>query len=236
MLDVLHIGNKIEMLPVDKSIDGEERPSYSSQIMDIAEEEILCAMPISEGKLVLFEVGMNLEVYFYSGKSIYFSDCTVVSRGKQGNIYTITIKPNSEPKKFQRREFFRLECRIEVAIKLLGEAEIDYFEKNKKLPLDILAIEDRGIIIDISGGGLRILSRTRYEKNSMLNVRFPILIGEEAKVMDLVGKVVRTLESPNSSDVYDIRVQFKNISKENLEHIVKYIFEQQRLMRKKEMG
>ena len=42
--------------------------------MDIKENCIVCTMPVNKGKLIVLEVGMELEVYFYSVKNVYKAD------------------------------------------------------------------------------------------------------------------------------------------------------------------
>ena len=54
--------------------------------------------------------------------------------------------------------------------------------------------------------------------------------------IEVVGRVILSLESPNRKDCYDNRIQFKGISRELRETVVKYIFEQQRIIQRKERG
>ena len=60
--------------------------------MDIKEDCIVCTMPVNKGKLIVIEVGMEIEAYFYSGKNVYKADCVISSRGKEGNIFTMELK------------------------------------------------------------------------------------------------------------------------------------------------
>ena len=52
----------------------------------------------------------------------------------------------------------------------------------------------------------------------------------------LMAKVVMSMRNQNSDSVYDSRLQFVNMQKEDTEDIVKYVFAQQRMIRKKERG
>ncbi len=54
--------------------------------------------------------------------------------------------------------------------------------------------------------------------------------------MKLMAKVVMSMRNQNSDSVYDSRLQFVNMQKEDTEDIVKYVFAQQRMIRKKERG
>ena len=235
MFELLKIGGKIELqIKNDSADEGLPKISYSSQIMDFKQESILCSMPIYEGKLIPLEVGTSLDAFFYTDKSTYKADCTVIDRGKEGNIYTVELKPESQLEKFQRREFYRLECTKEVLMIELSDSEAEYLKSNKKLPEKLRGFEQKGIIVDISGGGLRIFARKSYERNTYLSFKFSIEVNGEEKVICIPGVVVMALISPNSSDIFDNRIQFVYPQSETTELIVKYIFEQQRLQRQKE--
>ena len=49
-------------------------------------------MPSRQGKMIVLEVGTLIEAFFYTGNYIYKSDCTVKSRGKEGNIFTVELR------------------------------------------------------------------------------------------------------------------------------------------------
>ena len=54
--------------------------------------------------------------------------------------------------------------------------------------------------------------------------------------MSLAAKVVLSVLGQNYDNVYDNRMQFVNIRKEDTDVIVKYVFAQQRLMQQRERG
>ena len=104
------------------------------------------------------------------------------------------------------------------------------------MPDNFVMPEDKGIIVDISGGGLRLFSKKQYDADSIVNVSFPIQVGDRSRYMKLMAKVVMSMRNQNSDSVYDSRLQFVNMQKEDTEDIVKYVFAQQRMIRKKERG
>lgn len=238
MFEPLVVGGKIEAYKKNTQMkdNGNTRELYLSQVMDIKDDTIVCTMPVNKGKLIVLEVGMVLETYFYSGKNVYRADCVISSRGKEGNIFTMELKPETPLKKFQRREYFRLECAIEAEITGLTTDELIYFNKTGKLPDNLSMMEEKGRIIDISGGGLRVFTNTQFETDAIVRVQFSIEIGGKKKYMSLPAKVVLSFRKNNDMNVFDCRFQFVNMKSENTEDIVKFVFEQQRLMRHKERG
>ena len=96
--------------------------------------------------------------------------------------------------------------------------------------------EEKGVIIDISGGGTRLFMNKQYEKDTVVGVKFSITTGGRKKDMNLPAKIVLSFRKSNDENIFDNRLQFINIKREDTEDIVKYVFEKQRLMRQKERG
>lgn len=238
MFEKLVVGAKIEIQYKDsimKSTDQDR--SYASQIIDFKDDElIVCNMPFYEGKLVPLEVGAVIETFFYIGSNTYRCDCSIEERGKEGNIYVMSMRPITEIEKFQRRAFFRLDCQMEVSLRPLSNEEMDFFEKREALPERLTGLVEKGVIVDISGGGMRVLARKRFEKDTYINVLFAVKVNGQDKVFNVIGKIIASFTSQAKSDVFDNRIQFYKTKKEDVNIIVKYIFEQQRMQRKKERG
>ena len=114
-------------------------------------------------------------------------------------------------------------------------SQIRNFQHDNIVPEDTQDV-DKGIIVDISGGGLRIMTQKPLEKNNYIYIRFPVEMNIGNRDIEVVGRVILSLESPNRKDCYDNRIQFKGISHELRETVVKYIFEQQRIIQRKERG
>lgn len=238
MFEPLVVGAKVEVYIKTNHYteDSGSREVFASQIMDIHDDCIVCTMPVDKGKLIVLEVGTMLETYFYAGKSIYRADCLVSNRGKEGNIFTMELKPETPLKKFQRREYYRLECSIPVDIVTLTQDERQELEKRLAVPSKLMMPAEKGTIVDISGGGLRIFAKRQFVKDSVVVVRFPIEVNGKVKNMELAAAVIASFRNMNDESVYDNRLQFVMNSREDTEDIIKFIFVQQRLMRQKERG
>ena len=152
MFEQLVVGGKVELFKKSRRIkeNGETKEMLVSQIMDINDETIICTMPSRQGKMIVLEVGTLIEAFFYTGNYIYKSDCTVKSRGKEGNIFTVELRPETALVKFQRREFYRLKCTIDADIIPLTDEERKIFDVTGKLPDNFVMPEDKGIIVDVA--------------------------------------------------------------------------------------
>lgn len=234
--NILYVGMRIEMVKQKNRVedDSEQKVSYVSQIMDMDSELLTCAMPIYEGHIVPLEKGSEYEVLFYSKTKTYSGICRIVSRGKEGNIFICQLKLLTNLSKFQRREFFRLPCTMDVQLKYMTDIDIlSYIEKNI-MPDKSGSSSENGVTVDISGGGIRVLSNRRYEKGDFVALDFALRRTSGVNRIRIPGQIVQSSKSDNNKWKYDQRIQFKAISNDIQEEIVKYIFEEQRRRRKKE--
>lgn len=238
MADLLKIGDKIEMNRVVRKdvSNAEELTVYVSQILDFSEDEIVAAMPISEGHIVPLEVGMRMETYFYTAGGIYKCVCKVTSRGKEGNLHICSLAMMDELSKFQRREFYRLECTMAAECAVLDISEIMLYVKEHTMPETTINPKHKVTVLDISGGGVRLVSDRRYDKADYLCLRFEVDMNIGKRNIEILGKVIQSNESAKRDNLYDTRIQFKEITNEVRDVIIKYIFEQQRIIQKRERG
>lgn len=234
--NILYVGMRIEMVKPKNRVedDSKQRVTYVSQIMDMDPELLTCAMPIYEGHIVPLETGSEYEVLFYSKTKTYSGICRIVSRGKEGNIFICKLKLLSNLSKFQRREFFRLSCTMDVQLTSMSEIDILSYIDKKRLPDKSGGSSEKGITVDISGGGLRVLSNREYEKGAFVALDFILRRTSGVSRINIPGQIVQSAKSDNNKWKYDQRIQFKAISSDIQEEIVKYIFEEQRRRRKKE--
>lgn len=235
--DILKVGNKIEIDKVSKTVESYTSSEvYVSQILGFDEngEEIIAAMPIFEGYVVPLHVDQELNVYFYSEKGIFKAKCRVLNRGKQDDIYIMKLKLISEMKKFQRRQFYRLPCNIEAIIRILNDEQTDTYLRTYLPPVVDSEQADIGMIVDISGGGVRIMTDAKLDVDRCIYITFPIKMNIGDVNIEVLGKVVASIESPNRENYYDNRIQFKDIDIELRDTIVKYIYEQQRKIQRRE--
>ena len=227
---LISVGDRIEINVIkDRNVSNdEEKVTYVSQILDFDGEQISAALPIREGHLVTLEVNSNLECYFYTASGIYKAHAHITSRYKKENLYMMNLELKDELKKFQRRQFFRLPCNIITTLRTLSVSEVlDYSMKHEvKDNTDAQVVQ--GVIVDISGGGTRVFSKSRYKSGDYVYMNFPLEMNIGIKNVSVLAKVISSSELAGRRDYCDNRLQFKEIPGSLRDSIVKYIFEQQR--------
>lgn len=240
MLKELSEGDKIEfkeILLLSEEQTGKRPSTYASQILDFDKDDdnvISVSMPVSKGHLVPLPKGSVFDTYFYTEKGLYRCKCRILDRIKTDNIYSINISMETELKKFQRRQYFRLEKTIPIIYTELSDKEFTALLETKKLSEDFLHAERyaEGTCLDISGGGMRFVGSKMIETGWKLILIFQIVVGGKEIKFRLPATVRMSFSLPNDSTKYEHRVEFENISKEYREILIKYIFEEERMMRK----
>ena len=239
--DYIIPGDKIELArargQVAKRSDGSDEPkkAYKSRLYDIrSEDEIEIDMPMEKGHLELLTVGAEYDLCFYAKKGLYQCYARVKDRYKSNNIYICVLELTSALRKFQRREYYRFSCILDMQCRKLSEEEKKQITESVEFLDTDLTLED-GVIVDISGGGARFVSEMNFEQNTLILFKFSLGNGKEnTHKYSIIGRVVLSNPLEGNKGKYENRIQFVNIENREREGIIKYIFEEQRKIRKKE--
>ncbi len=233
-------GLRVDLVPrerVNFQDEEMEKKVHRSQIYEIvSDDELEVAMPIEKGKLILLPVDKEFEVFFYTEKGLYQCFATVTNRFKRNNIYMITLELESELKKHQRRDYYRFSCSLELNVRGLENTE-----EEALLNSDVTLVNEsvpmrKGVIADISGGGMRYLSTTEYKPGTYVLLKWYLLVNEMAREFEVIGKILYTQALENRKGVYEHRLQYVKIEKTTQEEIIRYIFEEERKSRQRETG
>lgn len=239
---IVSAGNKIEFTKVssykeyDYEMGREDKKVYVSQVFDVIDEDRLkIGVPIVNGRVLMIPQNVRIDVCFFTTRGLYQGRAIVVDRFKEDNIYVMVIEMISELQKYQRRQYFRLNCTMDIMYRKLNDDELAEFNQEGKVKLDVdTGIYFKATALDISGGGIRFLTERSIAKDDIIFVNLQITYGEAEKKYTLAGKVLEVYPSKNRREYNEVRVEYCNMSGEIREQIIKYIFEQERIMRKKE--
>lgn len=232
----IEVGSKLDLVSMTMSSQLSDTKIYKSQILDeIDEQHFQVSMPVEGYKVLLLPVGGRYEATIYSGQNIYVCQVRITDRHKVGNQHVMDIVLTSSPKKFQRRAYFRLEYTRDFEFQLPEEEaekeEAVSGEENKNLE-ETHTLYDRGILLDLSGGGCRFVSREKIEPGERLILRIPLEL-EETKVLTVTGKTLSSKRVENHGKSYEQRVEFIDIENVQREEIIKFIFQRERKNRKR---
>ena len=205
--NVIAENDKVRLYPVD----GINEPIYghavdfTDNIISVALEDDLQKIAEETGERVILEV-IKKEV---KEESLYLAEAEVVK-------YIMDRTPICELlvltdfKRLQRRNYVRIPVQI----------ELEYYVKGRELG-------EKGLIIDISGGGILLNTMDPLQVNSEINMRFSLKFPEETTVVYISGMVVREDHAPRANAdpdfPYKYGVRFEGLSVKEQDHIVKYV-------------
>lgn len=226
-------GQKIELQAVNRAIKQEDNSKkvYATKIYDvIGEDRLEILMPMEQSKLILLPVGGEYEIFFYTERGLYECITRVIDRYKSNNVYLLMVELLTNLRKFQRREYYRFSCALDMNTRQLAEEEVIATEKNQHYLVPGQPLK-RSVIVNISGGGLRFISTYPYEKDKLIYCKYALLYKDVQKEYEVVCRVLEVKEVENHPGEYEHRVQYVNIDYQTREEIIQFIFEAERRSR-----
>ncbi len=217
----LSLGDKIEIARSKFNTNEayKNQKIYVSIIQDVVDDELIISAPVKNGKIIPLELGTSYMISIYTKGGVFNCKAKVSKCTKKNQLHLITLSIQSELVKSQRRQYFRLDCIMPINF---SEKESDEWY--------------HGLVVDISGGGLRFTSNMHYDINTEVKCQFDLNIGDDIKRLQILGQVVNFKIVDLETMKYEIRVMFYDIANDDRETIIKYIFEEQRKRRKRKKG
>lgn len=242
--EIIRPGDKVDISYVQKLEHlevGEDLPKvYKSQVLDLKENgNIEISMPTEAGRLVLLPLCIRLELVFFSKSGLYRAVGQIIERYKSDNVYMLEVELKSQLEKYQRREFFRYPCVLDVNYYELSEEEYKYgsgdaifiqIREDKERCKD----EQSAKIIDLSGGGVRFY--TDHELKKEQYVLFELFLKNESfnKRYYIVAKIISCIHSDKIPEMkYEVRAKFLINDNNVREEIIRFIFEEERKTRQR---
>lgn len=238
--NIINPGQRVDMKAVRRvKPAGEETRDkvYSTKIYDVVNEDTLeLVMPMEQTKLILLPVDGEYEVFFYTDNGLYESTVRITDRYKSNNVYILLVELQTNLRKYQRRDFYRYSCALDMDTRELTPDEVVAFRKGENYQAPPGLPTGKAVIVDISGGGLRFTSKAVYERDSLIYCRYGLFIHGGAKEYEIICKILDVKDIPNRAGEFEYRVQFVNLDSDEREEIIQYIFEEERKNRRKERG
>lgn len=233
-------GNRIEIQAVERvrpANENESKKVYITQVRDImSDDQLEIFMPMEKSKVILLPVNTEFDMYFYTPQGLYQCFANVIDRYKDGTQYVLLMELTSNLRKFQRREYYRLSCALEMNSRPLEKEEKEAMDQKADLYLAPGLPLKRSVVVDISGGGIRFISSYKYEPNAFCYCKYNLIIDGVSKEYSLITKVLTVRELENRPGVFEHRAQYVDIDTFEREEIIRFIFEEERKHRKREKG
>lgn len=235
--DIIRPGDKIDIRLIQQveQEEASDKPTrlYKSQVYDMNENGLLqIAMPTENGRIVLLPLGIRFEFVFYSKGGLYRGEGQVKERFKKDNLFVLVVELKSRLVKFQRREYFRHQCMIDMSYFNLTQEEAELesaeiaFEKIRDE--NFYKKEKKGVIVDISGGGVRFTSKEENENGGFILIAVRLSGERVDKQYYIIGSIIRCTRIEGTESKYENRVHFIMKDSKVREEIIKFIFDEER--------
>lgn len=245
--EVIKVGDRVDVqilqnVEKNKSDQGIKKNGhlniYHSRVQDILGNGMFeIEVPTVGGKMIFLPTGVRLEFLFYSKTGMYRCLGHIKERYSKESLNLLLIERKTPWEKFQRRDYYRHECLMDVLYYPVLKEELEQVSleelKTYHRSLYPEEVPQNAVAVDISGGGVRLVTDRPGEyvvismslnKNDYIEV-----LGEVLFCQGLENKLG---DRASSQKKYEYRIQFTIDSKER-EKIIKYIFEQERKYRQK---
>lgn len=221
----ISIGTRLELEMLNNN--GERIGNlFISQLLEHQDDGMMViSAPISGSRVIFVPDGITLRLAFiHQIQGLLGFTAEVVSREYRGKVAVLIIRPDMEISKIQRRMHYRLEIVLDATIRSAEENDVP---KGTEKPEPALAYTK-----NISGSGACIVTETDFPKNTSILVELKLTDGT---LINAKGVIVRKeMIDVRKGRSYELGVIFIEISNKDQNALIKFIFEQQRLLLKKD--
>lgn len=187
-----------------KELDNIE--SFSSRIEDLAGDNILVAAPFRQGIPVSFPLGKEIYIRVRKDGITHLLHTKLIERRKRPQYLFLLSKPFNVSR-LQMRNWVRVDADLPVNYRMAGYP-IDFYQATT---------------VDISGGGIGLHSEHEIDKDTLLELQVQL---PNSYLLQSTGLVTRCL--PEKKGYYVIGIEFKDLSTNDQDCIIKYVFQKQR--------
>ena len=189
------------------SIFDENDFVYRCVIQGINEDDVLINIPMGEGKFYFLDENIEYEMNYYNESSYYTFKTTLLEQVKneENNIPLYRLQKPYDVIKIQRRDFVRVD--LIDCITFQREGETKWYE---------------GLILDLSGGGIRFSTYEVLEVDKLLRCRLLLNIDEEVLIN---AKIIRC-DGKNTRYQYIYALEYVDIKESIREKIIRRVYKQ----------
>jgi c-di-GMP-binding flagellar brake protein YcgR len=206
---------------------------YTTLVQEVREEDFAVQLPmVGEVELPL-RPGERVQIRVSTERGRYVFDTVVLDRYWDRVPLCRLAKPK-EVLRQQLRQYVRWKVSLEVAYEPVPPEEVGRYQKIRP--------RRKGVTVDLSGGGLQMITREPLAVDSLLALRFDLPTREKPKTITALGRVRRfapcQIEGPPG---YAVGVSFEDISESQRDAVIAFLFrrmiaERQRLVEEEREG
>ena len=193
--------------------EGEYKGKYRTRIEAVGESILVVGAPFKEREVVPLREGTKVTLTFWDESAAYSFEGKILQRIAVPIPMLVLELPRSVAK-VQRRNFVRVPALYPLSFRSVTK--------------EGLSDTQQGTLLDLSGGGMRFLTKNHLESNALLFVQLSLPKGD----LQTPVRVCRAVKIEDSNR-YTVSVEFHDISERERDQIISCVFDIQRIMRKK---
>ena len=205
----LLLGLTVELVVAEGKYEG----NYLTRIEEVGERILIVGALFNHGEVVPLREGTKVRLTFWDEAAAYSFEGKIMQRIAVPIPMLVLELPDSVVK-VQRRNYVRVPALYPVSFRSVTKKGLSDLQK--------------GMMLDLSGGGLRFLTKERVENESLLYVLLTLPKGE----LKTPVRVCRA-EKTEDSKHYMVSVEFHDIPERERDLIIRCVFDIQRAKRKK---
>lgn len=219
MISLIKVGNTIH-LELNNTDEGRKR--FKSKILDYDSGQVFIDYPVDQKskKPSFFLEGTQFRVWFIGkDQAIYLFETEVLGKDEKKFPMLVLKDPGKqEYVRIQRRQYVRVSTNIDVAV---------YSLTNKFAPFTT-------ITTDLSGGGLALVLPEKHSINPLDVLRLWLAVPYQSGEMSYIEIRAKAIRVFKERDRIKGSFEFVDIGEAECQKIVRYCFEKQLALKKKE--
>jgi c-di-GMP-binding flagellar brake protein YcgR len=212
MEKILAVNQKIEIRS-----DAQEG-FYKSTVQGLLPQGFLISVPQLGGDWLHLIPGMKVEVRAFADHAQYLFATLVLDRLKENDLSLYLLSLPGDVERIQLRDYVRAKSALDVFYREVPLAELPN--------VSLLMPDKKGITIDLSGGGLRMLIKEPIDPENLLllKITLPLPSGRPVTIT-VLGEVKGYEKTHEDQPRYEVRLSFKDISERDREKIIAAVFQ-----------
>ncbi len=226
-----------------------EQEYYMTVVADVQGDSFTVPEPLSGGKGLDMPQYSSWQFCLIGEDAVYFFTSRVTGISRDGGDTRYVIRKPDTVHRQQRRGYVRVPCHLNLlywpwedaiipglASPVLATRSADLWEDPLWIKDYVKELESRSsaksaFTLDMSGGGLRMVTLDSLERNQRILLKIELDEGRKSNVMLLEAKVVRVVPlNIGGWKRYRVGLTFTELEEHVQESLIGYLF---RLMRKK---
>ncbi len=225
---------------IETDID-EDRSIYISSVFGVTKkEEIIFHIPTRKGRTVTIPMNEPFDAVFNTKQGMFQLSGEITKRGRLENFPVYVFVPSTKLKKVQRRDYYRFQCLIPVKVLPIPKdvailPNMVLVENDLEKYGNTYGPSVSGDIVDISGGGAKFTAKTDIATERFMYVSFRLKTRTLDETINVIARRIKS-EYKDEVGIFEHRIEFLFKEPEDRETIIKYIFDEDRRLRKKDQG